>query len=122
MTGGSANDNSVVARLTYGQISVLLTGDAGAEVERQLVAGGAPLRSTVLKVAHHGGCDASTAGFVEAVSPQVAVISVGAGNRFGHPCAGVLERLKDIPIYRTDKHGAVEIITDGVQVWVETER
>lgn len=122
LTGGNANDNSIVTRLTYGQMSVLLMGDAGAEVERQLMAGGAPLRSTVLKVAHHGSCDATTVGFLEAVSPQVAVLSVGADNRFGHPCAGVLERLKDVPVYRTDRHGAVEIISDGVQVWVKTGR
>lgn len=83
-----------------------------------MVAGGAPLRSTVL----YGSCDATTAGFLEAVSPQVAVISVGAGNRFGHPCAGVLERLKAVPLYRTDRHGAVEITSDGVQVWVATGR
>lgn len=116
------NDQSVVTRLTYGQVSVLLTGDVEADVEQQLVAGGLPLRSTVLKVAHHGGCNSTTPEFLDAVAPQVVVISVGADNRFGYPCAGMLERLGDLPVYRTDERGAVEVISDGMQVWVETAR
>ncbi len=117
-----ANNNSVVARLTYGQVSVLLPGDIEAEVEQQLVADEAGLASTVLKVAHHGSCSSTTQEFLEAVDPEVVVISVGADNRFGHPCEEVLERLEELPVYRTDERGAVEVISDGVQVWVETER
>jgi competence protein ComEC len=120
------NDNSVVTRLTYGQVSVLLMGDAEAEVERQLATVGAiresPLRSTVLKVAHHGSCNSTMTEFLAAVAPQVAVISVGAENRFDHPCAEVLERLGDVPVYRTDQDGTVEVVSDGTQVWMETER
>ena len=118
----SANDNSVVTRLTYGEVSVLLTGDIEAEVERQLVAEGATLESTVLKAAHHGSCSSTTQEFLEAVDPEVVVISVGAENDFGHPCAEVLELLGALPVYRTDEQGVVEIITDGAQVWVKTER
>lgn len=118
-----ANNNSVVTRLTYGQVSVLLPGDIEAVVEQQLVAGdGAGLASTVLKAAHHGSCSSTTSEFLEAVDPEVVVISVGADNRFGHPCDEVLERLGDVYTYRTDEQGAVEIISDGMQVWVETER
>jgi competence protein ComEC len=117
-----ANNNSVVTRLTYGQVSVLLTGDIEAEVEGKLVRDGAPLASTVLKVAHHGSCSSTTQEFLDAVNPIVVVISVGADNRFGHPCDEVLERLGDVPVYRTDKQGAVEIVSDGAQVWVETDR
>jgi competence protein ComEC len=124
------NDDSVVTRLTWGAVSVLLTGDIRAEVERRLVAEGAPLRSTVLKAAHHGSCTSTTAEFLEAVDPEVAVISVGAENDFGHPCAEVLERLAlalsevggRAPVYRTDEQGVVEVVTDGARVWVETER
>ena len=119
---GNANNNSVVTRLTYGQVSVLLTGDIEAEVEQDLVADGATLASTVLKAAHHGSCTSTTQAFLDAVDPQVVVISVGADNDFGHPCDDVIERLGDLPIYRTDLHGAVEVISDGTQVWVETER
>jgi competence protein ComEC len=137
-TAENLNNDSIVTRLTYGPVSVLLPGDVGAEVERRLVAQGAPLRSTVLKAAHHGSCDSTTRGFLAAVRPQVVVISVGADNDFGHPCAEVLERLEtalspstslgvnsvegELPVYRTDEHGTVEIIIDGAQVWVETER
>jgi beta-lactamase superfamily II metal-dependent hydrolase len=56
------------------------------------------------------------------VDPEVVVISVGADNDFGHPCAGVMERLDGLPVYRTDEQGVVEVIADGVRVWVETER
>ncbi|MEA3339029.1 MAG: DNA internalization-related competence protein ComEC/Rec2 [Chloroflexota bacterium] len=116
-----ANNNSVVTRLAYGQVSVLLPGDIEAEVEQQLAAEGAGLASTVLKAAHHGSCSSTTHPFLDAVGPEVVVISVGAENRFGHPCAEVLERLDGLPVYRTDEHGAVEIVSDGARVWVETE-
>ena len=60
--------------------------------------------------------------FLGAVDPEVAVISVGADNDFGHPCTEVLERLEDMTVYRTDEHGVVEVVSDGLQVWVKTER
>ncbi|HET89182.1 MAG TPA: DNA internalization-related competence protein ComEC/Rec2 [Chloroflexi bacterium] len=116
------NNNSVVTRLVYGDVSVLLTGDIEAVVEQQLVAGGAPLESTVLKAGHHGSCSSTTPEFLGAVNPEIVVISVGAENRFGHPCAGVLERLADLPVYRTDQHGVIEVVSDGARVWVETGR
>jgi competence protein ComEC len=89
-----------------------------------LVAGGATLASTVLKAPHHGSCSSTTEEFLAAVDPEVVVISVGADNDFGPPCAGVLERLEGwaMPVYRTDEQGVVEIVTDGARVWVETER
>lgn len=118
----SANNCSIVTRLSYGAVSVLLPGDVESPVERQLVAEGAPLDSTVLKAAHHGSCSSTTPEFLGAVDPEVVVISVGADSDFGHPCAGVLERLARVPVYRTDEHGTVEIVTDGTRVWVETER
>ncbi len=129
-TEGDFNNDSIVARLTYGPVSVLLPGDIGREVEHRLVAGGAPLDSTILKVAHHGSCDSTSLEFLGAVNPEVVVISVGKDNRFNHPCAVVLERLElaldkaegNPPLYRTDEHGTIEVITDGARVWVETER
>ena len=116
------NNNSIVAWLTYGQMSVLLTGDIEAEVERLLVADGASLTSTVLKAAHHGSCSSTTQEFFDAVDPEMVVISVGKENRFGHPCAEVLERLAEVPIYRTDEQGAIEIVSDGERIWVEMGR
>jgi competence protein ComEC len=127
----SANDNSVVTRLMYGQVSLLLTGDIEAEVEEHLVGAqhAVPLQSTVLKAAHHGSCSSTTQEFLDAVDPELIIISVGADNRFGHPCDEVLERLearaeqgRSVPVYRTDEHGTVEIVSDGMQMWVEVER
>jgi competence protein ComEC len=119
---GNTNNNSVITRLTYGHVSVLLPGDIEAEVEQRLVAEEAPLGSTVLKAAHHGSCSSTTQEFLDAVDPEVVVISVGADNHFGHPCAEVVERLDGFPVYRTDEQGMVEVITDGTRLWVETER
>ncbi|HDQ71786.1 MAG TPA: DNA internalization-related competence protein ComEC/Rec2 [Chloroflexi bacterium] len=121
LVGGATpnpNDNSIVARLTYGQFSILLPGDIEADVERQLAAQGASLQSIVLKAAHHGSCSSTTPEFLDAVKPELVVISVGADNRFGHPCDAVLERLEGLAVYRTDEHGAVAIISDGIEVWV----
>ena len=118
------NANSVVARLTYGQFSVLFAGDAEAPTETWLLESGAPLRSVVLKVAHHGSRYASAARFLSAVAPRIAVISVGAGNRYHHPAPGTLDRLAraGATIYRTDRDGDVEIDSDGTKVHVRTAR
>jgi competence protein ComEC len=116
------NDNSIVTRLTYGAASVLLTGDITAEAERRLVAGGLPLASTVLKAPHHGSCSSTTEALLEAVDPEVVIISVGEDNDFGHPCDEVLEWLNGRTVYRTDEHGTVELISDGTRLWVKTER
>jgi competence protein ComEC len=118
------NANSVVARLSYGQFSVLFAGDAEAPTETWLLESGAPLRSVVLKVAHHGSRYASAARFLEAVGPEIAVISVGAQNRYHHPAPGTLARLAraGATVYRTDMDGDVEIDSDGTRVHVHTAR
>jgi competence protein ComEC len=121
-TTADSNNNSIVTRLVYGQVSVLLTGDIEAVVEQQLVRDGAMLASIVLKAAHHGSCTSTTEAFLEAVDPEVVVISVGADNDFGQPCAEVLERLEGLLVYRTDERGTIELVTDGMQAWVETQR
>jgi competence protein ComEC len=128
--GGIGHNNaSVVMRMTYGSVSVLLPGDIEEQVERSLVAGGAWLESNVLKLAHHGSCTSTSDEFLRAVAPDVTAISVGE-NDFGHPCADVLDRLaqwaaeeaRELPVYRTDRDGMVEVISDGEQIWVRTER
>jgi competence protein ComEC len=116
------NDNSVVVRLTYGEVAFLLTGDIEARVERNLVRSDVYLHSTVLKVGHHGSESSSTQAFLDAVRPQVAVISVGQDNRFGHPAGEVLARLEGALVYRTDEDGTVTISSDGRELWIETER
>jgi competence protein ComEC len=119
-TGADGNNNSVVARLTYGSVRILLSGDIEAPAEAMLVTNGSRLKSTLLKVPHHGGCSSTTQAFLEAVDPDVAVISVGKDNTFGHPCPDVLLRLAGIPVYRTDRDGTVEIVTDGKNIWART--
>ena len=117
-----SNNNSLVLRLTYGDVAFLLPGDIEAEVERALARSGVYLQSTVLKVAHHGSKSSSTEAFLKAVRPQVAVIMVGDGNRSGHPSQEVLERLAGRLVYRTDENGTVSISSDGHRLWIETER
>ena len=117
-----SNNNSVVVRLTYGEVAFMLTGDVEARVERALVRSGVYLHSTVLKAGHHGSKSSSIQAFLDAVDPQVAVIPVGEGNDFGHPAGEVLARLEGMLVYRTDERGAVTISSDGHKLWIETER
>lgn len=114
-TAADLNNNSVVLRLVYGGVSVLFAGDLETEGERQLLARHLPVRSTVLKVPHHGGASEATPEFVRAVRPELAVISVGRDNPFGHPNPAVLERLRAVGarVLRTDIAGAVTVSTDG---------
>jgi competence protein ComEC len=121
-TPADVNNNSVVLRLTCGNASFLLPGDIEEEAENRLLAQRANIKGTVLKVAHHGAKTASSSRFLAAVDPQVAIISVGAENRFGHPHQETLDRLTNINIYRTDLQGTIEIITDGRKLWIKTER
>jgi len=123
-SGSDVNLNSVVVRLMYGEVSALFTGDIEGLIEGKLVDGGDELRSTVLKVAHHGSRTSSRPEFLDAVSPQVAVISVGSWNPFGHPHAVTLDALSAVGarIYRTDRHGAVTVESDGRTLWVRTAR
>ena len=122
----SANNGTVVLRLTYGTISFLLTSDIEADTEVLLRSGETGIQSTVLKVAHHGSKTSSAAGFLREVSPEAALISVGAGNSYGHPNDDVLVRLLNQTgsenLYRTDLDGNVEFITNGTELWVTTER
>ncbi len=119
--GDGRNDASVVARLTYGALSVLLTGDAEAAAESALLAGGRPLGSVVLKAGHHGANTSSSAAFLRAVAPQVIVISVGTDNTYGHPAPAMLARAADIgaTVLRTDQLGTIEVISDGKRMWWE---
>lgn len=111
------NDRSVVLRLDYGASSLLLTGDAELEAEDAMLKGGLPLAADVLKVAHHGSNGSTSAAFLAAVHPGLAVISVGADNRFGHPAPALLQRLQNIEVLRTDQRGRIELVSAG-QNWI----
>ncbi len=123
-TPADRNNNSVVMRLSHGRISYLLTADIEAPAESRLVRNPDNLKSTVLKVGHHGSRSSTTASFLEKVSPSLAVVSAGADNRYGHPHREVIDRLirKLGPdsVFRTDLDGSVELISDGVDLWVKT--
>lgn len=114
------NAASVVLAVDFGRARFLLTGDAEALEEGWLVSrhGGA-LRADVLKVGHHGSAASSTASFLDAVRPRVAVVSVGAGNRYGHPAPGVLQAFdaRGTHLLRTDDDGTIVIATDGA--WID---
>lgn len=118
------NDNSIVTKVTYGATSFLFAGDAEGVEEAELVASGVDLASTVLKVGHHGSDSSSTISFLNRVHPQYAVISVGAGNSYGHPTAAVLNRLSGMgtTIYRTDVQGVVTAISNGAAVAFATQK
>jgi competence protein ComEC len=116
------NENSLVVHLMYRDFDALLTGDAGLPAESLLVRAAAP--SEVLKVGHHGSAGATGEAWLDLVRPSVAIISVGAGNRYGHPDPGVLRRLgaRGIDVYRTDRDGSVTIHTDGRYFEVAQQR
>lgn len=112
----NSNNTSIVARLVFDQNSFLFTGDAYKSVERKLIENQFHLGSDVLKVGHHGSKTSNSKEFIEAVSPEVAVISVGKDNRYGHPHQDTLENLAGIKILRTDLDGDIKIITDGTSL------
>jgi competence protein ComEC len=116
------NNSSAVLRLDYGASSALLTGDAEGEAEQAMLDAGLPLRADVLKVGHHGSNASTSPQFLAAVQPRLAVISVGADNRFGHPAPELLQRLKGIEVLRTDQRGRIELKTDGKAWTVRCER
>jgi competence protein ComEC len=110
-----SNTSSIVARLTYGDIEFLLTGDSPSSIEEYLVARGALLQSDVLKVGHHGSRTSTSEIFVATVAPQYAVVSAGRDNRYGHPHPGVLEVLSAhaVEVFSTAEQGSVTFETDG---------
>ncbi|HSE95604.1 MAG TPA: ComEC/Rec2 family competence protein, partial [Methylomirabilota bacterium] len=116
----ASNHGSLVLRVDWGRATLLLTGDAEGAAEREVLASGLPVAATVLKVGHHGSRHASSAPFLAAVSPRIAVVSAGARNPFGHPSPVVLARLADAgtTIYRTDLDGAIDLRTDGQRLWI----
>ncbi len=121
-TESEPNSNSVVLRLVWNEVSFLLTGDADDAAEQDMLYGGVlrGLDCTVLKVGHHGSKYSTSPEFLSAVDPQVAVISVGEGNTFGHPSDELLARLNGVEVYRTDECGTITFSTDGERLWVKT--
>ncbi len=116
------NDDSVVLELRWREVSIVFTGDIGREIEEGLVPTlvSAPLR--LLKVPHHGSNTSSSERFLRALAPDVAVVSVGRSNGFGHPSPAVLARYQAVgtALFRTDMDGAVQVDTDGHSLEIRT--
>lgn len=123
-TQAGGNNGSVALMVTFGRTRALLCGDMEGEAEEALCRSGVSLKADVLKVGHHGGASSCTEEFLRRVSPRWAVVSAGAGNRFGHPSPGTLARLREAgaAVLRTDLHGAVTVTSDGEGWEVETFR
>jgi competence protein ComEC len=120
-TGEDVDNNGIVLRLEAGEVSFLLTGDLRWEGESELLSRGAPLRSTVLQVGHHGSATSTSPTFLAVVSPWVAAASAPTGV----PSPGVVERLRAVVgerLYITGERGTVTFSTDGRHLWVKTDR
>ena len=117
------NDTSIVLRIDYGSTSFLLTGDMEKTAETDLVNSGANLRADVLQVGHHGSSTSTSYPFLNAVLPELGVISCGVNNKYGHPHEETLSILRDagVDVYRTDLQGTITIGSDGQNYTVGTE-
>lgn len=118
------NDSSIVSRLVFGKTAVLLTGDIEAGAEQELLENDAPLGAQAIKISHHGSDNGSGEAILAVVAPEIAIISVGADNSFGHPSRRVLKRLDRLGaiVYRTDRQGTVRLFSDGKTIKVKTEK
>lgn len=112
------NESSMVTLLGYGENHFLFMGDAEEETEAQLLKYKNIPTVDGIKIGHHGSCHSGSERFLQKLSPQYVVISVGERNRYGHPCPALLERLKKakIEVFRTDKSGAVVLKSDGRKI------
>ena len=116
------NDDSIVLELRWREVSVVLTGDIGKAVERTVASAIPPARLRIIKVPHHGSLTSSTPAFLNALRPQIAVVSAGRSNHFGHPVPEVLDRYRSVgaEVFRTDQDGAVMVESDGHSFDVRT--
>lgn len=121
----SINNNSIVAKLTYKNTSVLFTGDIEEKAEKEILNlyknNTQILKANILKIAHHGSKTSSTKEFLDAVSPEVALIGVGQNNKFGHPSEETIKKLKllETKIYRTDKMGEICIENSRIETKIK---
>ena len=119
------NDASIAMRITYGDFRIVTTGDAGRSAEARMVARSrALLDADVLRLGHHGSSTSTTPDLLAAVAPSVAIYSASVDNRYGHPHAEVVERVRaaGVTLYGTATNGTVTIVTDGTTFEVRTER
>ena len=116
------NDDSIVLEVLWRDVSIVLTGDIGRDVEREIAPLFAPSALRVVKVPHHGSLTSSSREFVSALAPRAAIFSVGRSNNFGHPAPEVIDRYREAgaQIFRTDQDGAITVDTDGRALEIRT--
>ena len=117
---GNENDNSSVIYFNYNNYKFLLMGDAGIEVEKDLIEKYNIKDIDILKVGHHGSRTSSSKEFVDEINPKYSIISVGKNNRYGHPNKEVLNILDDSKIYRTDQDGSIMFRIKNDNLTIET--
>lgn len=123
-TTPDTNNTSIVLRIVYGSTSFLFMGDAERDVEQVLLNRGVPLKSTVLKVGHHGSYTSTSYAFLNSVMPAYGIISCGQGNSYGHPHDEPLSRLRDadVRVFRTDMQGDIICTSNGSSVSFSVSR
>lgn len=117
------NNYSIVIKITFGTMDILMTGDAETDSEANIIASGADLDAEILKLGHHGSDTSSSKEFLDAVSPDYALISTKVGNKYEHPIKSVMDEIKnrDIEVYRTDECGTVILTITNDSVAFSTE-
>lgn len=117
------NNMSIVLRVVLGENSFLLTGDAEAEEETEILKSGFMLKADVLKAGHHGSNSSSGGDFLKAVNPKTVIVSCGRDNSYGHPSPESLQRFSQIgaEVFRTDRHGSIIVASDGENISMEYE-
>jgi beta-lactamase superfamily II metal-dependent hydrolase len=121
---GSANNNSVLVALSFGDVSFLFTGDAEKEAEADMLAADVVSHADILKAGHHASRTASSAPFLAVVLPQTAIYCAKTGNSYGHPHIETITALQGlgVEIYGTDVNGTIVVVTDGRTYSVQPER
>ena len=119
---GDLNNDSIVLKVEFGEVSFLFAGDAESDAEFEMVNSGYDLSADIVKVGHHGSDTSSSASFLDQVNPDVAVYMAGIDNSYGHPHASALSRIESVgsDIYGTDIHGHVIVTTDGLTYEIHT--
>lgn len=106
---GNLNNYSTVLKVSFGEMDIIMTGDAEKEVEREILATGENIEAEILKMGHHGSDTSSSTEFLDAINPDYALISAKIGNKYKHPIKSTMEELegRNIQVYRTDENGTV---------------
>lgn len=114
----TANNSSVVTKMTYGDVSIMFMGDAEVEAEEVILNNGFDLSAQILKAGHHGSDTSSSQEMLDAINPKIAIISCGIDNKYGHPKQVTLDKFDAMGIkyYRTDEQGTIKLEIDGTNI------